>query len=90
MFYATYDDFLTGNIPFNAFILVDEIDALFFNDKPTLKGSKLLSSILLLNKYKVIGMSATFRGDQGRNKILRFMDDSYVILTTDIALERAL
>jgi len=63
VFYATYDEFLTGKIPFGAIIMVDEIDALFFNDKPEVKGTKLLSAIILLNKYKVIGMTATFRGD---------------------------
>jgi hypothetical protein len=43
--------------------MVDEIDALFFNDKPKLKDNKLISTILLLNKYEVVGMTATFRGD---------------------------
>ncbi len=45
---------------------------------------------MLLNKYKVIGMTATFRGDQGRNKILEFIEDSHAIKTTDIILERNL
>lgn len=90
VFYCTYDDFLTGEIPQDTVILVDEIDALFFNDKPQLKGAKFLSAILLLNKYKVIGMTATFRGDQGRNKILQFIEDGYAIKTTDIVLERNL
>lgn len=89
MFYATYDEFITGNIPFDAIIMVDEIDALFFNDKPELKGTKFLSAILLLNKYKVIGMTATFRGDQGRNKILGLIKDSHAILT-NVILERTL
>lgn len=63
VFYCTYDDFITGDIPLDAIVFVDEIDALFFNDKPQLKGTKILSAILLLNKYNVIGMTATFRGD---------------------------
>jgi superfamily II DNA or RNA helicase len=71
-------------------ILVDEIDALFFNDKPQLKGTNFLSTILLLNKYKIIGMTATFRGDQGRNKILELIEDCHAIKTTDIVLERNL
>jgi hypothetical protein len=70
--------------------MVDEIDALFFNDKPYLKGSKFLSAILLLNKYRVVGMTATFRGDQGRNKILNLIKDSHAIKTTDLVLERTL
>jgi hypothetical protein len=61
--YCTYFDFLAGNIPLNAVILVDEIDSLFFEDKPAIVGNKFISSILLLNKYTVIGVTATFRGD---------------------------
>lgn len=90
VFYCTYDDFITGEIPLETVILVDEIDALFFSDKPQLKGTKFLSAILLLNKYKVIGMTATFRGDQGRKKILEFIEDSHAIKTTDIVVERKL
>lgn len=61
--YCTYQDFLTGNIPFNSMVLIDEIDSFLFADRPVLIGSKFLSSILLLNKYKIIGMTATFRGE---------------------------
>lgn len=32
--YCTYTDFLTGNIPLSAVLLVDEIDSLFFADTP--------------------------------------------------------
>jgi hypothetical protein len=34
IFYCTYEDFLSGNIPLGTILLVDEIDTLFFNDKP--------------------------------------------------------
>jgi len=34
VFYCTYGDLLTGDIPFDTVLLVDEIDALFFSDKP--------------------------------------------------------
>mmetsp|Transcript_34342 Transcript_34342/g.25425 ORF Transcript_34342/g.25425 Transcript_34342/m.25425 type:complete len:138 (-) Transcript_34342:63-476(-) len=84
VFYCTYDDFLTGRIPLNTVLLVDEIDSLFFNDKPAIRGGKFISSVLLLNKYRVLGMSATFRGDQGRNKIVHLLKDCAVIKTTDI------
>jgi superfamily II DNA or RNA helicase len=60
--YCTYFDLLTGNIPLNAVLFVDEIDSLFFADVPIIRNTKLISSILLLNKYKIIGMTATFRG----------------------------
>jgi len=49
--YCTYEDFLTGNIPTSAAILVDEVDSLFFADAPRIINGELLSAILLLNKY---------------------------------------
>ena len=63
VFYCTYEDFLSGKISVETTFLVDEIDSLFFSDTPHVQGGKLLSAILLLNKCKVIGMTATFRGD---------------------------
>jgi superfamily II DNA or RNA helicase len=71
--YITYDDFLSGDIPVNTFLLVDEIDSLFFSDSPYIKGNRLISAIVLLRKYKVIGMTATFRGGQGTNKLLSLL-----------------
>ena len=44
-------------------LLVDEIDTLFFNDAPKIIKGRLVSSVLLLSKYKVYGMSAIFRGE---------------------------
>jgi hypothetical protein len=49
-------------IPTAAVLLVDEIDSLFFADAPILSAGKFFSAILLLNKYRIIGMTATFRG----------------------------
>eukprot|EP00349_Pseudokeronopsis_sp_Brazil_P012300 CAMPEP_0202977714 /NCGR_PEP_ID=MMETSP1396-20130829/84411_1 /ASSEMBLY_ACC=CAM_ASM_000872 /TAXON_ID= /ORGANISM="Pseudokeronopsis sp., Strain Brazil" /LENGTH=212 /DNA_ID=CAMNT_0049716509 /DNA_START=1813 /DNA_END=2451 /DNA_ORIENTATION=- len=88
VFYCTYNDFLTGRIPLNTVLLVDEVDSLFFNDKPAIRDGKFISSVLLLNKYRVLGMSATFRGDQGRDKIVRLLRGCVVIKTTDIVQER--
>ena len=34
VFYCTYDDLLTGNIPTTTVLLVDEVDTLFFSDSP--------------------------------------------------------
>jgi hypothetical protein len=51
IFYCTYDDFLSGKIPLETYIFVDEIDSLFFADKPEIKGELFISAILLLNKY---------------------------------------
>ena len=69
---------------------MDEVDALFFTDKPEVRGTKIMSTILLLNKYEVIGMTATFRGDQGKKKILQLIKESHVLKTTDIISEREL
>ena len=74
----------------DAVILIDEVDALFFTDKPEVRGTKIMSTILLLNKYEVIGMTATFRGDQGKKKILQLIKESHVLKTTDIISEREL
>jgi superfamily II DNA or RNA helicase len=63
--YCTYRDLLTGKISTTTVLLVDEIDSLFFANKVELVDGRLISAILLLNKHKVIGMTATFRGDQG-------------------------
>jgi hypothetical protein len=71
-------------------LFVDEIDSLFFADVPTIRNAKLISAILLLNKYKVIGMTATFRGKQGLNKMKAFLKDSAVIKTGVTEPERKL
>lgn len=77
--YCTYGDFLTANIPLSTVCLVDEIDALFFNDVPKLEGTKFVSAILLLNEYQTFAMSATFRGEQGTKWLARFMKGSNII-----------
>jgi hypothetical protein len=68
--------------------LIDELDSLFFSDSPKLVGKKFLSVILLLNKYKIIGMSATFRGAEGTKWILRFLRGSVVQTTGNVVSER--
>jgi superfamily II DNA or RNA helicase len=71
--YCTYKEALTGGIPHGTVLLVDEIDAFIFSEKPAVAGNKLLSSILLLNQYKTIGMTATFRGERGKNSMLELL-----------------
>jgi superfamily II DNA or RNA helicase len=90
VFYCTCKDFRTGRIPLDAVILMDEVDALFFTDKPEVRDTKLMSTILLLNKYEVIGMTATFRGDQGKKKILQLVKESHALKTTEMISEREL
>jgi hypothetical protein len=88
--YCTYSDFVTGSIPLGTVLLVDEIDSIFFSDAPLISGGRLLSAILLLNKYRVIGMTATFRGERGANMMKGFLKDSVVLKAGDIVPERVL
>jgi MoxR-like ATPase len=67
--YCTYFDFLTGNIPSGTIVFIDEIDSIFFSDTPIINEKRFISAILLMNKYKIIGMTATFRGERGLNKM---------------------
>jgi len=69
---------------------VDEVDSLFFADAPKIINGRFTSAILLLNKYKVIGVTATFRGDQGLNKIKTFLKDSNVFKIGEVEQERKL
>ena len=69
-------------------MLVDEIDSLFFIDAPKMIKERLISSVLLLNKYKVYGMSATFRGEQGKRKMKKLLSDSYFIETCTNDVDR--
>jgi hypothetical protein len=62
----------------NSVLFIDEIDSLFFADSPAVTEGKFLSAILLLNKYKVIGMTATFRGEQGLSVMKALLTDSAV------------
>ena len=87
--YCTHADLLTGKIPTDTVLLVDEIDSLFFADKPLLSEQGiLLSAIILLNKHKLIGMTATFRGDQGQAKLSALLRDSIVLKAGAVSQER--
>jgi hypothetical protein len=88
--YCTYSDFLSGSIPSDTVLLVDEIDSLFFADAPLISGDRLISTILLLNKYQVIGMTATLRGERGSNIMKIFLKDSIIVKTGVVVLERVL
>jgi hypothetical protein len=88
--YCTYSDFLYGNVPFDTVALVDEVDSLFFADAPVMSGARLLSAIILLNKYRVIGMTATFRGQKGMDKLTALLKDSVVLTAGVAAPERIL
>jgi hypothetical protein len=47
--YCTYGDFITGRIPKGTLLLIDEIDSLFFSEKPEIRRGKFYSAIHLLN-----------------------------------------
>jgi superfamily II DNA or RNA helicase len=88
--YCTYFDVLTGNIPIDTIVFIDEIDSLFFSDTPIVNRTRFLSAILLMNKYKIIGMTATFRGERGLNKIKALLEDTAVIKIGAVESERKL
>lgn len=88
--YCTYADAITGKIPATAVLFVDEIDSFFFSDKPLIFEGKIISTILLLNKHKVVGMTATFRGDQGQAKLSNFLNDSVVLKVGTVVPNRVL
>jgi len=88
--YCTYLDVLSGKIPASTILFIDEIDSFFFADEPKIIEGKFISAILLLNKHKVIGMTATFRGDQGQAKLSAFLRDSIVFTTGAVISERVL
>lgn len=48
----------------------------------------MLSPLILLNKYKLIGMTATFRGVHGKNKMLSFLHNSAALKIADKEPER--
>jgi hypothetical protein len=88
--YCTHSDLLAGNIPINTILFIDEIDSLFFSDAPVISGIKLLSSILMMNKYKIVGMTATFRGERGLNMIKVFLKNTVIIKVGAVEPERKL
>ena len=57
-------------MPADTIILVDEFHELFFNQSAVVANGKLVSVVLKLKAAsKVIGVSATFRGEAGVDKI---------------------
>jgi hypothetical protein len=70
---------------------VDEVDSLFFENKKieTVKDISQ-SPLLLLNKYKLIGMTATFRGEQGKVKMLSFLHNTIALKISETEVERDL
>ena len=50
-------------LPNSTILFIDEIDSMFFDIKPKLQNKSLISPILVFNRCKVIGLTATLRGN---------------------------
>ena len=64
IFVCIYNDLLGNKIlPKGTILFIDEVDSMFFEIKPKLLDKSLISPVLLLVRYKVIGLTATLRGN---------------------------
>ena len=62
-------------MPHDTILLVDEFHDLFFNQQTVVVNGKLVSVILKLKAAtRVVGVSATFRGNGGVKKINTILD----------------
>jgi hypothetical protein len=88
IFYCSFDRFNTPEfeVPAGTILLVDEFHELFFNQKVNVADGKLISVIIKLKTaQKVIGMSATYRGNAGIKKISTILDASFIKSTHNLA-----
>jgi hypothetical protein len=72
IFYCSFDRFNSSEfeVPVSTILLVDEFHELFFNQQVAVANGKLVSVILKLKAAtRLIGVSATYRGDAGVKKI---------------------
>jgi hypothetical protein len=77
-------------MPVDTVLLVDEFHEIFFNQSATVVNGKLVSTILKLrSSVKLIGVSATFRGDAGIDKINTIMSANF-LKTSDAIKDRGL
>ena len=64
IFVCIYNDLLGNKIlPKGTVLFIDEVDSMFFEIKPKLLNKSMISPVLLLVRYKVIGLTATLRGN---------------------------
>jgi superfamily II DNA or RNA helicase len=72
-------------MPADTTILVDEFHELFFNQAVVVVNGKLVSTILKFKAAnKLIGVSATFRGDAGIKKINNIIDAKFLKTPVEI------
>ena len=76
VFYSDFKRFTAPEfaIPDDTILLVDEFHELFFDQQIQLVNGKMVSVISkLLSATKVIGVSATYRGNVGIDKIISIL-----------------
>jgi hypothetical protein len=52
-------------LPKGTILFVDEIDTFLFDFKPEIIENQLISPVLIVSRFKIIGLTATLRGEQG-------------------------
>jgi hypothetical protein len=71
--------------------LIDEFHEIFFNYPLTVANGRLISAVSQLKSAeRVIGVSATFRGDAGIKKIKTILSDSNFLVSPGDLQEKEL
>ena len=82
IFYSDFNRFAAPEfaVPADTILLVDEFHELFFDQWAQLVNGKVISVVSkLLSAAQVIGVSATYRGNAGIQKITSILKDSVFI-----------
>lgn len=82
VFYSDFNRFSAPRfaIPNGTILLIDEFHELFFDQQVQLMNGSVVSVISkLLSAERVIGVSATYRGDAGVKKVTSILQDSIFI-----------
>lgn len=82
IFYSSFARFIVPEftVPADTVILVDEFHELFFGQQVQAGNGKVLSVISkLLSAARLVGVSATYRGDAGLDKITSILQNSVFI-----------
>lgn len=82
VFYSDFNRFSAPKftVPTDTILLVDEFHELFFDQQVQLMDNRVVSVISkLLLAERIIGVSATYRGDAGIKKISHLLLDSTFI-----------
>ena len=93
IFYCTHKQFilLDPTVLVSAIVLVDEFHEMFFNYPLAIANRRLVSVLSQLTvAERVIGVSATFRGDAGIKKIKTILLDSIFLIAPGDMQEKQL